>query len=266
MEQAVFEKFRKIVYAESGIVLSQEKLALLAGRIQKRLRALGLGTESEYLQIIETDASGEELQQLIDVVSTNVTYFYREPNHFVMLREIVANMAKAGKRELKVWCAAASSGEEPYTIAFEVLESLTPPLSGFRMLATDICTKVLNKATSGIYPEKALEKVPENIRGKYMREVGDDEGSWQVRDHVAKMILFKKLNLVQHPYPVKGPFDIIFCRNVMIYFDLKTRTEIVGEMQGLLAQGGYLFLSNSENLLGIEHRFAKLGASVFRKD
>lgn len=266
MEQIIFEKFRSIIYRESGIVLPPEKLPLLSSRIQKRLSALGLKSERDYLDIIELDVSGDELVNLIDVVSTNVTHFYREEAHFSTYREILTALATTGKKEIKIWCAAASSGEEPYTLAIEAEEALKATAAKYKILATDICTKVLKVAMQASYGIEPTEKIPSDLKRKYLHAVQlGGRNIMQINEELTRNLLFKKLNLVSFPYPLRGPLDIIFCRNVMIYFDKPTRERIVNEFWRLTAPGGYLFLSHSENLLGIDHQFTKILGSVYRK-
>lgn len=264
MDTNTFHRFRDLIYRESGIVLTDQKKSLLASRIQKRLNALGAINETDYLKYLERDNSGVELVQLLDAVSTNVTYFYREETHFSQFREIIEERVREGAQKIQIWCAAASSGEEPYTIAFEALEAIGRGTQQVRILGTDICVPVLERAIGGAYPEGAVAKIPSHIRAKYMQRLGKD-GDWQVIEPVRQMLLFKRLNLVEQPYPLKGPFDVIFCRNVMIYFDNPTRQTIVKEFTRLLRPGGYLFLSHSENLLGVDHALEKIGASVFQK-
>jgi chemotaxis protein methyltransferase CheR len=267
MELHVFEKFRSIVYRESGIVLTVEKLPLLSSRIQKRLTALGLKSDSEYLSIIELDVAGEELVNLIDVISTNVTHFYREATHFEKYRDVLKEIASIDNKPIKIWCAAASSGEEPYTLAFEAQEVLAPLHVDYRILATDICTKVLHHAIEAVYDENTVSKIPAPIRHKYLNLITSHKGVfYRISENISKHLLFKKLNLVAFPYPLQGQLDVIFCRNVMIYFDTATRAQIVAEFWRLLKPGGYLFLSHSENLLGIDHKFSKGTSSVFRKE
>jgi chemotaxis protein methyltransferase CheR len=263
METRTFEAFRSLIYRESGIVLTPQKMPLLAGRIQKRLNALGIGNESAYLKMVELDVSGSELIELLDAISTNVTYFYREPAHFELYRKIVKSLAHRGHDEIRIWCAAASSGEEPYTLAFETLEALTGACCDWRMLATDISLTVLRRATDGVYSSTVVEKIDPEIRNKYLNQV--DESEWKVKESISKKILFKRLNLIAQPYPLKGPFDVIFCRNVMIYFDNETRESIVRQFERLLNPRGFLFLSHSENLLGVNHGLDKISASVFRR-
>lgn len=263
MEREVFEKFRTIIYKESGIVLPPEKISLLSNRIQKRLKALHLKDPRQYLQIIEIDKSGEELSNLVDVVSTNVTHFYREEAHFARLRDILASYKASQKKEIRIWCAAASSGEEPYTILFESLEVIDQSQQTVKILATDICTKVLRQAVEGRYSIESVSKIPANIINKYMQQ--EHSGFVTVKPEYREKILFKKLNLISTPYPLRGKFDIIFCRNVMIYFDTSTRSKIVNEFSKLLNPDGYLIVSLSESLFGIEQEFAKLNGSVYQK-
>lgn len=266
MNKETFDKLSKLIYRESGIVLPPEKQPLLVSRIRKRLLALGLNDESEYLKLVELDVRGEELINFVDVISTNVTRFYREADHFESLRAIFRGYREQGKSSVKVWCAAASSGEEPYTIAFEAMESLDFRKQSFQLLATDICTKVLQTAVQGEYSDTAVRDIPAAIKSKHMTNVSTDgESFWQVNPEVAKHVTFKKLNLVKFPYPLTGPIDIIFCRNVMIYFDLDTRRKVVQQLSKLLKVGGYLFLSHTENLLGIDHKLARSGVSILKK-
>lgn len=266
MEAVIFEKLRSLIERESGIHLTDEKRTLLSNRVQKRLRALNLPSVERYMEIIELDVSGEELVQLIDVVSTNVTYFWREHEHFEKLSRVLREYEQQGKHKIRIWCAASSSGEEPYGIAMVAQGSLRTAGCDFKILATDICTKVLRKAVVGRYQEKQLEKLPAELRQRYLSKIEtDDELCWEVAQPIKNMVLFKKLNLSQFPYPLKGPLDIIFCRNVMIYFDLPLRQKIAEEFFRLLAPGGLLFLSLSENLLGFPHRFQSYSPAVFQK-
>jgi chemotaxis protein methyltransferase CheR len=266
MDPQVFEKFRAIIYKESGIVIAPEKLPLLSNRINKRLSQLGIKSEAEYLHIIETQLDGNELVQLIDVVSTNVTHFYRESGHFSVYRDYLASLARTSQRTIKVWCAAASSGEEPYTLGFEAASALENTNVEYRILATDICTKVLNFAVQRTYSDNAAQSIPTDIRTKYLvPHIQNGARVWVVSDEISKQLLFKRMNLVSYPYPVHGPIDVIFCRNVMIYFDTSTRAKIVKEFWRILRPGGLLFLSYSENLLGVDHSYEKISGSIFRK-
>jgi chemotaxis protein methyltransferase CheR len=256
MDKATFEAFKEIVYRESGIVISNEKKQLLENRLRKRLKALSLSSEKQYLEILESDLTGDELTQFLDVVSTNLTFFFRESSHFTHL----ANQLRAwdGKKpEIKIWCCAASTGEEPYAIAMTAAECLKQ--SSFKILATDICTKVLAKAIAGIYKQEQLEKVPNELVKKYFNAKGE------VSQTLKSEITFKRFNLVKHPYPLKGNIDIIFCRNVMIYFDTPTRQKIITEFEKLLSNDGVLYIGQSENMLGINHSLKSYGSSVYGK-
>ncbi len=265
MNESTFRYLSSLIHRESGIVLPPEKALLLENRMQKRLRALGIRNEADYLKLIENDDEGDELVELIDVVSTNVTYFYREPRHFEVLGNILRQYKSENRAEVKIWCAAASSGEEPYTLAMECAQNLDLQRQRVRLLATDICTHVLRRALRGTYREVDLEKVPSDRRSAFFERTNDDEFCWRVSRRLSALLLFKKLNLVHFPYPLRGPVDVIFCRNVMIYFDTPTRAKIVREFERLLAKGGFLFLSHSENLLGIEHSLQRYDSAVFRK-
>ena len=262
MNTDTFQYLSQLIYRESGIVLAPEKRTLLENRIRKRLRALGVQTEKEYLQIIEVDKSGEELVELIDAVSTNVTFFYREPRHFEIYSKLLKEFASEGSQEIKVWCAAAATGEEPYTLAIEASEALGAQKSRVRILATDICLSALERAAAGEYKVRDLEKIPAARRGYFQKL---DEERIEVSNEAAKLLTFKKFNLINFPYPLRGPFDIIFCRNVMIYFDLGTRQKIIDQFHRLLRPGGFLFLSHSENMLGINNSFKRFDSSVFQK-
>ena len=266
MDNATFEHFRSVIYKESGIVLPPTKKTLLENRIQKRLRTLGIVEESEYLRIIELDCSGNELIALIDLISTNVTFFYREPSHFIFLESLCATWKKEYKKSIRIWCAAASTGEEPYTIAMTLAEHLDLTIHTPRILATDICTHVLQHAFQGTYLNAVVEKVPPHLRNLYFTpHERYQEGAWDISPKLREMILFKRLNLAHFPYPLKGPLDVIFCRNVLIYFDAPMKQRVIDEFYRLLPPGGHLILSNTESLLGLKSTFEKVGSSVFRK-
>jgi chemotaxis protein methyltransferase CheR len=269
MDSQTFERFRDIIYERCGIVLSDEKQSLLSSRIQKRIRAHGLENERAYLEIIEVDASGEELIQLIDAISTNTTYFWREAEHFALFANILKEWKSQNKSSYRIWCAASSFGQEPYTLAMQVCESLSLRNDSVRILATDISTKALKRAQDGVYADEDIKKLPQHLRQRYFAQVARDDDAlfshWSVNQELRSLILFKRLNLIEYPYPLKGPLDVIFCRNVMIYFDVPTRQRIIDEMCRVLAPGGFLFLSLSESLLGIQHQLDRSGPSVFRK-
>lgn len=269
MEPEVFERFREIIYKKCGISLSDEKHTLVTSRIQKRLRALKLSDEIDYLEIIETDASGAELEQLIDAVSTNTTYFWREAEHFLTFANILKQWKQEKRPSIKIWCAAASSGQEPYTLAMLAHDHFCSVGTSAKVLATDISTRVLTFAHQGIYSDDEVSKLPPDMKHRHFLKAGFDPQreceTWQVQAHLTSKVVYKKLNLISFPYPLHGPLDAIFCRNVMIYFDLVTRRKVIAECERLLRPGGFLFLSLSESLLGIDHSLEKHSTSVFRK-
>jgi chemotaxis protein methyltransferase CheR len=266
MDSRLFDGFRTLVYRESGIVLEDDKASLLTSRIQGRLIELGIDSAGDYLQIVLGDKSGGELIHLINAISTNTTYFYREPRHYDIYREYLQDLKRKGNREVKIWCAAASTGEEPYCLCFEALEHLDPRIQNVRILGTDISTKALHVAVEGYYPAEAARSIPDQIRLQYMeRIISNGDEIWRVKDGPRSKILFKRLNLTRTPFKLQGEFDVIFCRNVMIYFDVKTRSQIVNDMYRLLRPGGIFFIGVTESLLGISHSFTKVDTSVFRK-
>lgn len=262
MERETFKNFQEIILKESGISLSDEKMPLLSSRIGKRMRTLSLTTPDAYLQFVKDSPGGEELNHLIDAISTNVTHFFREPEHFDFFTKALKAWEHEGRSEIRLWCAAASSGEEPYSLAITASESLKA--ARMKMLATDICVPVLNQAVEGVYREQQFRITSEAVRKRYFHPVAGDASSCQVDKSLKKQILFKRLNLAVFPYPLQGPFDAIFCRNVMIYFDQDLKQKILDEVHRLLRPGGYFFVSRSENLLGIKHSLKTVDVSVYQ--
>lgn len=259
-----FDKLRSIVYRETGIAISEDKRELLTNRVGKRLRALGLRSAGEYLHILETDAASDELLEFIDAVSTNVTHFFREGDHFDLLKKYIAAFEK--NAEIKIWCSACATGEEPYTLAMVALSALERARCRCRILATDICGRALRAASQGCYSEHQVKKVPRDLLGRYFtKERRGGEVWYSAGDDLRKTISFRRMNLSKFPYPLSGPIDVIFCRNVMIYFDVDLRAKMVGEFQRLLRPGGSLFIGHSENLLGISHQLKSVQASVFTR-
>lgn len=264
MSLETFRLFQSLIYAHSGISLADSKKALLMNRISKRMRTLRLLTPEDYFTYVKTKDI-EELQNLIDVVSTNTTHFFREQPHFDFLESLCAQWTKDQKKNIKIWCAASSSGEEPYTISMVLKECLSSQVE-YRILATDICTDVLLQASAGRYSHREIVDIPSDLLSKYFEKLQSDEGAlFEANKHIRSNVTFKRLNLSDFPYPLKGGLDVIFCRNVMIYFDRPMRQKVVDEFYRLLSPGGYLVLSHSENVLGITHSFKSLGSSIYRK-
>ncbi len=269
MDTALFQRFADLVYEQAGITLRPGKEALVHARVAKRLRALSLPDEAEYLRFLEQDESGDELVHFLDAISTNFTSFFRESDHFENLRDHVQNRLAEGQNRLRIWCAAASSGEEPYSIAMTVHEVIEHRRVDFRMLATDISTKVLHKAMTGEYDASRLTSLTPQQMLKYFTRVDDGEGHEEKRYVVSPVlrdyIVFKRLNLSTPPFPMSGPMDVVFCRNVMIYFDNAVRQRLVAEIERLLAPGAILFVGHTETLTGINTGLRMVRPSVYWK-
>jgi chemotaxis protein methyltransferase CheR len=219
-----------------------------------------------YLQLVLDDKNGSELTRLIDSISTNTTYFYREPRQFDVFRNFLTETRRSGRGDIKIWCAAASTGEEPYTILFETLEVFDPLTTTVRILASDISTRALEVASQGMYQNETVKPVPDTLRLRFMEPISLPEGDfWRVKQHLKKYILFKRFNLTKFPFKLQGSIDAIFLRNVMIYFDQPTRQAIVDEMVRMLTPGGLLFIGVTESLLGINHNLTKVDTSIFKK-
>ena len=264
MDRKTFGKFRDLIYAQSGIALSEGKEALVSARVAKRLRALGLSDHESYLRHVSEDSSGEELVSLLDTISTNVTNFFREPAHFKFLDHAVRHWVQQGQRRFRIWCAASSTGEEPYTLAMTMLEATAGSDVDIKILATDISTKVLRIAQAGFYEERKVQDVPLELRRKYMEKCEQDgQDGYAAKPFMRELITFRRLNLSQPPFPMKGPLDAVFCRNVMIYFDNKVRSKLVNEAGRLLKSGGYLMVGHSESLTGIQSSFQTIQPAVY---
>jgi chemotaxis protein methyltransferase CheR len=262
MENSVFQRFCAHAHQQAGIALGPSKEALVTARVGKRMRALGLEDERSYLDYLESDQTGEELVQFLDVISTNHTAFFREPDHFDILRTILADWKRAGMQRLRIWSAASSTGEEPYSIAMTVLDTLDTSVD-FKVLATDISTRVLGVAEKAVYPAEKVAAIPRPLIARFFQRDGKDPESYRVCDQVKQQVVFRRLNLSQPPFPMRGPLDIIFCRNVLIYFDLEVRQRLLLAMQELLRPGGWLFLGHTETMTGVSTDFRMSRPSVF---
>lgn len=267
MERRTFEQFRALIYEKSGISLGSQKVALVSARVGKRMRALDISSYADYLEYVKADDSGNELVQLLDAISTNVTSFFREPRHFEFLSEVLARWQAEGQRRFRLWSAASSTGEEPYTIAITILESLQMHGLDVRILATDISTRVLEACLRGEYAPAKLDPVSGQLRERYFkREGGRTDGVYRVSDRLKSMVTFRRLNLSTPPYPMKGPMDVIFCRNVMIYFDDAIRQRLVSELYRLLKPGGYLMIGHSESLTSVQSKFRIVRPAIYQKE
>lgn len=268
-----FELFRSLIYDKSGINLNPTKKGLLHTRLLKRLSLHNCATFAEYYYYIQNDDSGEELIAMLNAVSTNLTKFFREENHFLFLQntvlpEITQGRRKSGQRRLRVWCAGCSSGEEPYSIGITLLQHIESPLLwDIKILATDISTDILEKAAEGIYEKEKVSELPHDLLSAFfIRGSSQYSGYYKVKSALQNIISFRRLNLIDEKYPFRGKFDFIFCRNVMIYFDKRTQERIVNRYYNCLEDGGYLFIGHSESLNGVKSPFTYVMPAVYRKE
>jgi chemotaxis protein methyltransferase CheR len=248
-----FNLFRSLIYQHFGINLTEAKRSLLMNRLQKILKQKGLTNFKQYYEEILHDTTRKELSELVDAVSTNHTFFFREKAHFdfllnTALPEIIPALKRGGDRDLRVWCAASSTGEEPYVIAMLIKDYLGVDYDQWSagVLATDISIEALNTAKKGIYTEERVRQVPARLKAAYFDKTGNDQ--FQIKRTIRDEVLFRRFNLMNETFPFKKPFQIIFCRNVMIYFDQKTRERLVNRLFTFTAPGGYLFIGNAETL------------------
>jgi chemotaxis protein methyltransferase CheR len=265
VDAAAFREFQEIAYAQAGIHLREGKAALVQARLAKRLRELGLRSEEEYLQRLRGRDARDEIVLFLDAISTNFTKFFREPDHFDLLREDVAAALLAGQRRFRIWCAGCATGEEPYTVAMVVHDLLTAV--DWKILATDLSTRALARAQAGLYGDEEIADVPARHRERFLkRERGENGAStWSVSPALRERIVFRRLNLARHPYPMTGPLDAVFCRNVMIYFDRPMRATLVGEVERLVKPGGRFFIGHSETLNGIDTTLRVERPSIYRR-
>lgn len=262
MDESTFEAFRTYIYQVSGITLGASKESLVSARIGKRMRALGIGDPRSYLQRVQQEGeTGEELVHMLDAISTNVTAFFREPQHFVFLDKVMREWMQQGQRRFRLWCAAASSGEEPYTISMTLAECGALKLDT-RILATDISTTVLRQCQAAVYAPQRLKGISPERQKRWFTAHGD---GFQVDEALRAPLIFKRLNLSTPPFPMHGPLDIIFCRNVMIYFDNQVRQRLLDECNRLLKPGGYLIVGHAESLTGLLSGFKSVQPAVYQK-
>jgi chemotaxis protein methyltransferase CheR len=256
-----------LVYERSRIRLNRGKEALIRARLGKRMRALGLATLPEYWAYLCSPAGSEEVGRAIDALTTNFTQFLRERDHFdYMVAEALPRMLGQGQRRFSVWSAACATGEEPYTIAFQLSERF-PPADGWdwTIHATDISSRVLETAQRGVYPEDRMSSLPGDwVRKFFQRGFGSCEGLWRVKAPVRQRITFERMNLLDGAES-GGNFEIIFCRNVMIYFDRPTQERLANRLSRALVSGGYLFTGRAESLNGLAMPLRCLRPSIYQK-
>lgn len=255
-----FSRIRKLIYQHAGISLSEAKTDMVYSRVGRRLRSQGFDSFKHYLDNLEHKNDVNEWEAFTNALTTNLTSFFREEHHF----PILANHLSQSRQPLRIWCSAASTGEEPYSIAMTACEafgSLHPPVE---IIATDIDTNVLATAAAGIYPYDRVSKLSEKRRKSYFQKgTGQHEGSVRVKSELRRLIQFSQLNLLAQQWPLKGQFDAIFCRNVMIYFDKPTQATILSRFVPLMKANALLFAGHSENFLYVSKELHLLGKTVY---
>jgi len=274
MRDSDYHFIRSLVYERSRINLGPDKRELVAARLGKRLRAMQIASISDYCSYLRTPDSQDEVANLIDAISTNHTYFFREDHHFEFLRtnalpELAGRQRVERWPALRVWSAASSSGEEPYSLAItlaETLPALAPDLA-WRIDATDISHRILDRARAAIYSEEGVAgHVPDPLLKKYFqRGFGPQEGNFRVKPSLQEHVVFSYLNLIDGPFPFPDQFHVILCRNVMIYFDRPTQEDLIAKLTRQLVPGGYLLVGHSESLTGIRHSLTLLAPAIYRR-
>lgn len=263
LSKAHFTVLRDLLHQHSGISLGDHKVPMVQSRLNKRLRALGLENYEAYVSLLRSDPDGEEWTHFINAMTTNLTGFFRENHHFEHLVPWVLETRKQ-QRRIKVWSAGCSTGEEPYTLAMVLRAGL--PEWDIQILATDLDSNVLATAREGIYPEARLEPVSEAWkRFAFLRGKGVQAGQVRVRQDLRQLIEFRRLNLLHDPFPPPGHFDVIFCRNTMIYFEKPAQRELIGRFRQCLSPGGLLVVGHSESLLDAGLGFLSLGETMYQR-
>ena len=255
-----FDRIRRFIHQRAGIALNPSKKDMVYGRLVRRIRALQLPSFTAYLERLFSERGGEELEHFVNALTTNLTYFFREEHHFPILAEHLRTLSG----EVNIWCCAASTGEEPYSLAMTALETAS---SGARLnvniVATDLDTNVLRVGAEGIYGAEAINKLPAGMANRYFDRVDDQR--WRAKPALRQMIRFQQLNLVDTQWSVRGPFDAIFCRNVMIYFDRDTQLAVLRRFAPLLKPDGLLFVGHSENFYHATDLFRLRGKTVYER-
>lgn len=261
------QDLRNLMLRETGIHLDAGKETMMRARLDKRLRALGLDSLEAYFARLKSD-DGRERVELFDVLTTNHTSFFRDPHHFEFLSQWLRETRKQGKTKFRIWCAASSSGEEPYSLAMTLREAgVEAPACDAKILCTDLSVTILRKAIEGVYPTERMSGVrPDQMQKHFSSESGPMGIQYRSQAALRNLLHFNRLNLSQMPYPMHGPFDLIFCRNVFIYFEADLIQRILGEFARLLPVGGFLFVGSSESLTQTASSgFKSLGQSIYQR-
>ena len=251
----------------AGIALSDHKRDMVYSRLARRVRKLDLDSIREYCELLERDPNGEETGNFVNSITTNLTSFFRESHHFDHLAQVLNELVKQkSQKRIRLWSAGCSAGMEAYTMAMTIYNTLGD-LRGLdiKILATDIDTNILAFAQAGVYPEKEIEKVPPQLRDKFFKKVQARVGvEYEVSPQLKELVSFKRLNLMED-WPMKGPFDVIFCRNVVIYFDKPTQQRLFMRYADIIGKGGYLYIGHSETIRGVSDRFQYAEKTIYRR-
>jgi chemotaxis protein methyltransferase CheR len=268
----LFAKYRELIYCEAGIALTDSKKSLLISRVAGRLRELGLASFAEYYRVVEDPAAADERGRLLDRICTNETHFFRDPRQFLylsgeMFPRLEAAAARDGKKRVRAWSAACSTGEEPYSLAMALLHRF-PRSSGWQIevVATDLSNKVLGAARRALWPIDKAADIPLHYRKAFMlRGTGSQMGKMKVGPEIREIVSFSRMNLNDPVYSVSGTFDVIFCRNVLIYFDKQSKSKVIDRLLTHLAPGGCLFLGYAETTTTITDRLVSVGPNVYAR-
>tara|TARA_R110000824_G_scaffold222202_1_gene409766 strand:- start:186700 stop:187572 length:873 start_codon:yes stop_codon:yes gene_type:complete len=260
LTDADFKRIRELIYQRAGIVLAEHKREMVYSRLAKRLRHHGLTRFTDYLQRLERQPEAKEWEAFTNALTTNLTAFFREAHHFPLLAEHIKNK----QDPVTIWCSAASTGEEPYSLAMTLLETLGAKASQAKVIATDIDTDALARARAGVYPLEQVRKLDEvRVKRFFQKGTGNHAGFARIRPEVSALVEFQPLNLLAPQWPIKGLFDAVFCRNIMIYFDKDTQSKILKRFAPLMKPDGLLFAGHSENFSYISDAFKLRGQTVY---
>lgn len=260
-----FSVIQEQAYRLTGIKLTDHKKNMIYGRLSRRLRKLSISSFSDYCALIQSNDSSE-ITSFVNAITTNLTAFFRESHHFDFLKETVFPSllhTNSSNKRIRIWSAGCSTGEEPYSLAMVVKSFHEFRQWDVKILATDLDSNVVNTASQGVYATDRIEKVPD-VYERFLQRSKNQEDV-RVKPDVASIITFKQLNLL-HRWPIKGPFDIIFCRNVVIYFDVETQRKLFDRYADVMANQGHLFIGHSENLHNITDRFTSIGRTIYQKN
>ncbi len=263
MTQKDFDEMAALALAHTGIVLGPHKITMVYSRIARRLRALSLTDFSSYLTYLNQNFD-QEIHEFINHITTNLTSFFREAHHFDFCKnELFPQLIKKQQKRIRIWSSGCSNGQEAYSIAMTIRQCAFPLTSDIKILATDLDSNMVQQGHDAIYPVDSVESLSPSMIEKYCQK-SRDGSSIRIRDSLRQLVYFKRLNLLES-WPIKGPFDAIFCRNVVIYFNKETQKVLFERYANLLPDGGYLFIGHSESLNGLTDRFESIGNTIYRK-